>query len=249
MTATAHPTTTTETSPDVTSGRSWIVVLAWLSIVAAVVDVGLPALSGVVIPPLAIGAVLTVIGLVLLRRSWRLGVVVLGVVNLLLLLSSAPFAASGLAHPESPLTFVHAVVGLGWRLLAVVAAVGAWRHASPASARWLGMTAVGLLGLTVVTAGVATLVTPGATAQPGDVVVTVRDIAFPEEVRVASGGTVLVDNTDLLRHTFTVEGTEVSEELPERARVRVGIDLAVGTYRLFCAVPGHEAMTATMVVE
>jgi plastocyanin len=249
MTTIDKRTTTTQTRPDSASGRSWIVVLAWLSIVAAVVDVGLPALSGVVIPPLAIGAVLTVIGLALLRRSWKVGVGVLGVVNLLLLLSSAPFAAPGLAHPESPLTFVHAVVGLGGRLLAVVAAVGAWRHASPAAARRLGMTAVGLLGLTVVTAGVATLVTTGATEQPGDVVVTVRDIAFPEEVRVASGGTVLVDNTDLLRHTFTVEGTAVSEELPERARVRVRIDLAEGTYRLLCAVPGHEDMTATMVVE
>lgn len=249
MTATDHPTIPTGTGTDSAPARSWIELLARTSIVAALVDIGLPALSGEVIPPLAVGALLTVIGLVVLSRSRKAGVVVLGVVNLLLLLSGAPFAFPGLAHPESPVTFVHAVIGLGGRLLIVAATVGTWRHASPAIARRLGMTAAGLFGLAVVTAGAAALLTPDATARPGDVPVAVRGFAFPEEVRVASGGTVLVDNTELLRHTFSVEDTEVSAELPERTQVRVDVPLAEGSYRLFCAVPGHESMTATLLVE
>lgn len=40
-----------------------------------------------------------------------------------------------------------------------------------------------------------------------------------------------------------------SAELPERTWVGIRIDLAEGRYRLLCAVPGHEDMTATMVVD
>jgi hypothetical protein len=238
----------TSTRADVATGQ-WIRLLVWLSAVTAVVDIGVPALSGAVIPPLAIGAALTVIGLLLLRRSRRAGVATLGLVHLLLVLSSAPFAAPGLAHPESPITFTHAVIHLGGRALAVAAAVAAWRYASDAGARRLGIGALGLLGVTAVASVVAVVLTPGATAHPGDVVVTVRDFTFPDEVRVASGGHLLVENSEPIRHTFTVEGTELSEELPERSNVRFAVDLSAGSYQLTCAVPGHDTMTAGLVVE
>lgn len=248
MTATHQPTRATSPRPE-TPGRPWIRLLVWLSIVTAAVDLAAPAMAGVVIPPLAVGAALTVVGLVLLRRSRRTGVVTLGVVHLLLVLSSAPFAAPSLAYPESPITFSHGVVHLGGRALAVAAAVAAWRYASVAGARRLGMLAVALLAATAVTTGAAAVLTPGATAQPDDVIVTVRDYAFPDEVRVTSGGHLLVENTEPVRHTFTVAGTDLSEELPERRNVRLAVDLPTGSYRLVCAVPGHESMTARLVVE
>lgn len=248
-------TTTTQTpgserssAPEV-SARQWVRLLVWLSVVTAVVDIAVPALWGVVIPPLAVGAGLTVVGLVLLRWARRAGVVTLGVVNLLLVLSSAPFAAPGLAHPESPITFFHAIIHLGGHALAVAAAVAAWRYASDSGARRFGIVVMALLAVTAVTSGVAVVLTPGVTAQPGDVVVTVRDFAFPDEVRVASGGHLLVENTEPVRHTFTVEGTDLSEELPERRNVRFAVDLPPGSYQLVCAVPGHEFMTARVVVQ
>lgn len=237
-----------EAGPEAAVGQ-WVVVLVWLSIVTAVVDVAAPALSGVVIPPLAVGAALTVIGLVVLRRSRKAGVATLGVVHLLLVVSSAPFAAPSLAHPESPVGFVHAVVHLGGRALAVAAAVAAWRYASAAAARRFGVVALALLGVAALTSGIAVLLTPGVNAQPGDVVVTVQDVAFPDEVRVASGGHLLVENTEPVRHTFTVEGTDLSRELPERRNVRFAVELPPGSYQLVCAVPGHESMTARVVVE
>lgn len=249
MTTTNHtPGSERSAGPEVTA-RQWVRLLVWFSIVTAVVDVTVPALSGVVIPPLAVGAALTVVGLVLLRRWRKAGIVTLGVVHLLLVLSSAPFAAPGLAHPESPITFFHAIIHLGGRALALAAAVAAWRYASDAGARRLGIAAVALLMLTAVTSGVAVVLTPGATAQPDDVVVTVRDFTFPDEVRVASGGHLLVENTEPMRHTFTVEDTDLSEELPERRNVRFAVDLPPGFYRLACAVPGHESMTAGLVVQ
>lgn len=249
MTTIDHtPRSQRSTRHEATSGQ-WVRLLMWLSVVTAVVDVTVPALSGAVIPPLAIGAGLTVVGLVLLRRWWKAGVATLGVVHMLLVVTSAPFAAPGLAHPESPITFAHAVIHLGGHALAVAAAVAAWRYASDAGARRLGIAAVALLMLTAVTSGVAVLLTPGATAQPDDVVVTVRDFTFPDEVHVASGGHLLVENTDPMRHTFTVENTDLSEELPERRNVRFAIDLPPGAYQLICTVPGHESMTARVVVE
>jgi hypothetical protein len=248
MTATEHtPESERAAGPEVAAGR-WVRLLVWLSVVTAVVDLGVPALSGALIPPLAIGAGLTVVGLVVLRRARRAGVATLGLVHLLLVLSSAPFAAPGLAHPESPTTFLHAVIHLGGRALAVAVAVAAWRYASDAGARRLGVVALGLLGLTAVISVAAVVLTPGATAQPGDVVVTVRDFAFPAEVRVASDGHLLVENSEPMRHTFTVEGTDLSQELPERSNVRFAVDLPAGSYRLTCAVPGHETMTARLVV-
>ncbi len=106
-----------------------------------------------------------------------------------------------------------------------------------------------MLAITLVSAGVAALLTATDSHQAGDVLVPVRDVTFPDEVRVASGDDVLVENTDLVRHTFTVEGTDLSVELPERTNVRVGIDLPVGTYRIICAIPGHQNMTTNLVVE
>lgn len=251
MTTTNHtPGSESSAGPEAEAAAGqWVRVLVRLSIVTAIVDVTAPALSGAVIPPLVVGAALTVIGLVLLRRSRKTGVATLGVVHLLLVVSSAPFAAPSLAHPESPISFVHAVVHLGGRALAVAAAVAAWRYASDAGARRFGIVALALLGVTAVTSGVAVVLTPGVTAQPGDVAVTVQDVAFPDEVRVASGGHLLVENTEPVRHTFTVEGTDLSEELPERRSVRFAVDLAPGSYQLVCAVPGHESMTARVVVE
>lgn len=58
-----------------------------------------------------------------------------------------------------------------------------------------------------------------------------------------------MNNADLARHTFSVVGTDVSHELPELRDVRFSIDVDPGRYQLICAVPGHESMTARLVVE
>jgi plastocyanin len=229
--------------------RPWIQLLVWASILTAVVDVGAPALAGSVIPPLAVGAALTLVALVLLRRKPRAGVMMLGIVNLLLVVSSAPFSAPNLAHPESPLSFSHAAIHLLGRPLAVVAAVAAWRHVSASGARRVRIVTVALLAVIVVTGVGEVVFTSGPTPRRGDVVVVVQDFAFPDVVRVASGGDLLVENKQALRHTFTVTDTDMSQELPERRNVRFAVDLLPGTYQPHCSIPGHENMTATLVVE
>jgi plastocyanin len=228
--------------------RGWTRLLVWTSVVTAVVDLAAPALAGAVIPPLAVGAALTVVGLLVVRRRPFAGVVTLGVVNLLLVVSSAPFAAPNLLHPDSPLSFSHASISLLGRTIAVVAAVGAWRRVPQGAARKLTIAAAGLLGITAMVAISATIQTGGEARAPGDVPVRVANAAFPAEVRVSQGGTLLFENRDLVRHTFTVEGTGVSRELPERSTVRIGVELEPGTYRFHCEVPGHESMTGQLLV-
>ncbi len=227
----------------------WTRVLLWAVGISAAADIALMALLSAVIPPVVVGVVVSLIGIALLRRRPRAGVILLGVVSALMVVTSAPFAAPHLSHPESPLDFVHAVIHLGGRLVAVAAAIAIWRSASPTTARPAGRLAAGLLLTTVVVSAVAAVSTNRDTARPGDVTVPVRDWEFPPEVRVASGDTVFVDNDDLTRHTFTVKGTDVSRQIAPRTGVRFAVELEPGTYRLFCAIPGHESMTASLIVQ
>lgn len=239
------PTTASRGSED----APWVGLLVWTSLLATLADLGAPALVGQVIPPLAAGAILTIVGLTLLRRWRRAGVGVLGVTSLLLIVTGAPFALPNLAYPSSPISFLHAVTLLV-RISAVVAAIGAWRQGSPLVARRLATATAGLFGAAVVASGIATVTTPSESPWRGDVAVSVSDFAFsPEDVRVPAGGTVRVHNDDLIVHTFSIRDTGVSRTLHERRSARLQIDLAAGTYELFCSIPGHEFMTGSLVVE
>jgi plastocyanin len=240
--------TTAAAGPRAERSGGWLRLLAWSAGTGAAVDAMLMALVGEVIPPLAIGVVLTAAGIALLRRRPRFAIGLLGVTGALLVVTGAPFALPELAHPESGISFGHAIIHLVTRLVAVVAAVGAWRGGSPAAARRIGaVTAVAMAGAVAI-AAIATLVTGSDAMQDGDVVVEVADFEFPPTVRVPTGGALFVDNADLLRHTFSVEGTGIAEELPARKSVRFGVDLPPGTYSVRCDVPGHDSMHADLVV-
>ena len=254
MTATTpRPLEPHRTDPHGTPARSqdntaWRRVLAWAVGFVAAVDVIFFMLISEIIPPLAVGAVLTIVGLALLRRWPKVGVGVLGITSVVMLLGTVPFAMDHLPHPESGVDWTHTMVGVFGRIIAIAAVIPAWRSASDDSARRLAVVSLGLLGVVVVVAGVATLGTDGETAEPGDVIAPVHEARFPAELSVDAGATVFVDNQDLFRHTFTVEGTAIDVELPARQGVRVPVDLAPGSYELICAVPGHEFMTGTLTV-
>ncbi len=227
----------------------WVKVLAWLTGIIAAVEVIFLGMIATIVPPIAAGIALTVVGLVVLRRARRTGIVILGLTSLLLIIGFAPFAASHLAHPESAVDFTHAVVGTFGRLLAVIAAIGAWRKASPSGARRLAVAAIGLAGLTVAASSIAMLVSTGDAAEANDVPTIIADSQFAETISIASGETLYVDNTDVFRHTFTVVDTDIDVELPAAVGVRVPIDLPAGVYDVICDISGHEHMTATLEVE
>lgn len=239
-----EPAATTST----TAVGPWLRLLAWMTAVVAVVDVIFFGLIAAVVPPLAVGAVLTVVGLALVRRSRRASIVVLGLTTLVMLAGNAPFAVEHVAHPASAIDFTHAVIGTLGRALALVAAVGAWRQASPVGARRLGVGTVGLAALTVVVAGVAMVTSTGDEATAGDLEIAIEDAEFPTSIEVESGAALFIDNRDLFRHTFTVEGTDLDVDLAAAQGTRAVVDLPPGTYPVICDVPGHEFMEATLRV-
>ena len=93
--------------------QPWIRLLGWAAAGSGAADVALMALVGELIPPVAVGVALSVVGVGLLRRWARAGTVLLAAVSTVLVLSSAPFALPHLSHPESAVDFGHAVVHLG----------------------------------------------------------------------------------------------------------------------------------------
>ncbi len=232
-----------------TSANSWDRLLVISAAFVAIADIIFFALIAEVIPALAVGAVLTAVGIVVLRARRRVGLVVLGLTSAVMLAGSVPFALDHLGHPESGIDWMHAVIGVAGRLLVIALVVAAWRVRTDAAARLVGAIAVGLLGITATVALVATAVTSGDERRAGDVELVVDATAFPDRITVSSGDVLFVDNTHIFRHTFTVEGTDIDVELPALQGVRIPIDLPAGTYEVICDVPGHESMTSVLVVE
>lgn len=231
------------------SPNAWIALLVWTAGIVAASDLLFFVLIRTVIPPLAIGVLLTFAGIALLRIRVRIGIAVLGVVATVLLVGNLPFALPHLRHPASAFDFLHALVGTAGRVLVIMVAVAALRSSSALLARRVAVSALGLAGLSVAVAGIAMIATTGDRAEAQDHTVEVEYSQFPAQITVARGETLFVDNLDLFRHTFTVTGTDLDVELPAGVGVRVPIELPTGTYDVLCAVPGHESMVATLQVD
>lgn len=234
--------------PDRPGKNPWLTPLKALTGIVALGDVVFMALIPSLIPPLAAGVVLTLVGIAVVRRRPRVAVVVLGVTSAALLLAGIAFLSSHLAHPGSPVDFLHAVLAIVGRALAVVAAVGAWRRAAAAGARRLAAAALGLAGLAVAVSGVATLLTEDEAARDDDIPVVVAGSQFPAAIVVEQGQTLHLDNQDVFRHTFTVPDTTLDVDLPATTTARAIVDLPPGSYDVICDIPGHEHMTAVLEV-
>ena len=241
------PTTTPELTASVTRPWDRLLLAATVAVIAA--DTTVQVLAGTVIPPLAGVTLVTLLGLALYRWRRRVGIATIGAVALLWGLGSLGFSFAHLQHPESGIDFVHATIEVIGRATIVVAAVAAWRDRPTRRTRPVALGAAGLLAVAVVVGTAASLATGGETALASDTAVTVEHAEFPASIQVASGETLHVDNADLFRHTFTVEGTDIDVELPSARGTRVTIDLPPGTYDVTCEVPGHEFMSATLEVE
>jgi plastocyanin len=228
---------------------SWDRLLMVSAGLVAAVDLIFFALIAEIIPPLAVGIVLTVIGVALMRVRRTPGIIVLALTTAVMLAGSAPFAVDHIGHPESGVDWMHAVIGVFGRLFVLGVAVKTWRAGSDAAARTTGVLALGVLGALATVALVATAATSGDERRDGDVTLSIDATAFPEQIVVESGDVLFIDNSHIFRHSFTVVGTDIDVQLPALQAVRVPIDLPTGTYEVFCDVPGHESMTSVLVVE
>lgn len=93
-------------------------------------------------------------------------------------------------------------------------------------------------------------------ADAGLVVTAIDGLKWDQATYTATAGKVLiaVENSSGQPHNFHVadaDGTELAKalDLPSRGTVATEtLDLAAGSYTVFCSIPGHSAMRSTLEV-
>ncbi len=217
-------------------------VAVWAVFVSFVFEGGLVF----VLPVVVLYAVI----LLLLRRGGRSGPITMVVVSLLLLAMQLSFGVEDLFHPESWRGFMSAVIGALVALVGLLAGIALLRGWEDSYAERVGITALAVAGLALVLGMGASSALQDDVAQPGDVHVAARDIAFVPPDATATPGTVsvFVENDDPVRHTFTVRALGVEVELPADTNRRLSFEAPPGSYDVICSVPGHEGMRLTLTV-
>ena len=94
----------------------------------------------------------------------------------------------------------------------------------------------------------------GAPAADADLTVVAENVQFTEDSYTAAAGemTIGYQNEDSVRHTLLIEDIDEGEfklETDGGATDSGSIELEAGEYELFCDVPGHASMRATLTVE
>ena len=211
---------------------------------------------------------LTVITFILLlflpsKRAW------LGATGLTILFADVLFftgaaALSNIRHHEElktvavPAAFAAlCIAGVITGLLALV------RYKSTAKG---GGTIPLLLVAVVAFAGImatsAAAGTDGGTSKKSDIRLVAKNTKFsPKKLQFGGGGgdklqlttgdvSVFVTNKDFWWHTFTIDKLHVDLRIPEGGHRRVTFKASPGTYKFYCAVPGHTqaGMKGTLVV-
>lgn len=232
--------------------RRWRMVEAACLLAVSLSLYAVMVLAGSIIPPLVIFGTLYLVLAVLLVRlignRWLAGVA--AVLAVLGLAGNAPFLIEDLAHPESWGSFVPSAISVVAGLGAVFAAVASYRGASVDLVRPTGIAVAGLCAaLVVVSLGLSASASSDE-AQTGDVTVLAEAYEYPETLSASAGAIgFFVENKDLLRHTFVIDGHDVKVELPSGKSRRVEVELPAGTYAYLCDVPGHESMAGTLTVQ
>jgi len=210
---------------------------------------------------------LTVITFVLLlflpsKRAW------IGVAGLTLLFADVLFftGAAALSNIRAHEDLTTVAVPAAFAALCVAGVVAGFlalvRYKSTADGGRtvaLLLLAVVAFGATMATSAVAG--TDGGAAKSGDVRLVAKDTKFrPKQLKfsAANGETqltagkvsVFVTNKDFWWHTFTIDKLNVNLRIPEGGHRRITFDAPPGTYKFYCAVPGHTqaGMKGTLVV-
>ena len=210
---------------------------------------------------IGIGVVYAVAAL-LLWRGGRITAVLGTVLAILLSILLMTFAIPGLVFIAThPISFFN-IEGVIFVILALLATlmvvsgvlsllegrVGALQRAT--APRALGALAIATF-LGVAALGVVARVGYASEAgHAGDLSLKMKDVKFSTD-KLQSGSDVAINvaNQDGTFHTFTIDGV-VDKTVPASSNARVTFHLASGTYRYYCAVPGHsETMHGTLMVK
>jgi plastocyanin len=123
---------------------------------------------------------------------------------------------------------------------------------------------VGTIGRTVAVVAVAAVLGAcgddgggdGASTADADVTVVAEDsLTFDQDSYTVSAGEVTIgyENAGSLTHTLVIDGIDTDDfklTIGSSGDTDAGtVQLEPGEYRIWCDIPGHESMEATLVVE
>ncbi len=228
----------------------WMRLARAASIVIVFWAVALQLIVGFVIPPvLAVGVVFATLVPFLTADRPRLGLA-LAVVALLALGGNIPSLVEEISHPSSAMAFILTLVSASAAVVALIAGAGAYFRWSPTA---IGAITSGWVGLFVLGAAASLIIASGVESVPaaaGDIAVVAEGNRFAPAEILAPVGPVgfWIDNRDGARHTFTIRQLGVDHEIPGRKSQRIELEAPPGVYQVFCRVPGHENMQATLRV-
>ena len=232
--------------------NSWSTVLIGALVVLVLAFVAIMIVVGTVIPPLVVFAILYVLLAVGLAR-WpekRWLFIAAAILALVAILANLPFILEDLAHPETIATFFLPFMSIVAGIVAIVAGILGWMRRSSNASPYVVGGAIALVAIALLGSLVATLSVSDDARAEGDVVVVAEGIEYPERVTLPSGVRgIFLENKDVVRHTFVVEGQDVKKELPGSTNRRLEVGLPPGQYEFKCDVPGHERMEGTLEIQ
>jgi plastocyanin len=232
----------------------WASAVAVLSIAVAMVLFGPDPFFAV------IGAVWG-LGAIFIWRGGRVLAMVGTVVALLPALLIGSYAVPAMyflvTHPLSDFS-VEGMVFVTLALAAVtvlIAAIAAWFEGRVGALRnrtvprALGIVAAAVFAVVLAEGAIATVTTPTEAARAGDVSLGIKDVKYSASTMQSGQDVAIhVTNGDASFHTFTIDG-HVDKTIASKGQGRVSFHLAAGTYRYYCAVPGHDkTMHGTLTV-
>lgn len=229
----------------------WVRVSRYAALTVVVWSIVLQLLAGELIPAVAaIGIVFAAFVPFLKGERRKLAAAVGGLASIALL-GNLPGTIDELAHPDSAPAFILTLLVSLAAVTAIVSGVAALRHSSEEAIRGTVITMSGLFAAGVIVAFVAAAGVDSALPIDGDVEVVASGVEFDESELVVSAGATgfWVDNRDGIRHTFTIDGTDLEIDVPALSAQRAEFDLESGRYTVICAVPGHENMKIDLTVE
>jgi len=237
-----------ETNTDQSNTAAWMKVTFAGAVAMAAWSIAVQALAGIIPPVAVIGFIFTVFAVFLHGDRPRLGLIA-AIVATLTVLGSIPIIVDDLSNPESAPAFILNLVSMAASALVVIGGFSAFRRFS---GERIGVVAR-VVSIAIVVGAVASVLVASNTisiaAAITDTQVVASRVAWePGEISVAVGRGVWIDNRDGIRHTFTIENTDIDLEIAALKSNRIDLDLAPGSYHIVCTVPGHESMTGMLTV-
>lgn len=230
---------------------AWIRVVRYGAIAVAFWSVALQLIAGQFIPPVMFFGVLFAAFVPFLKGERRKLALVVAILAVLALLGNLPGTVDDLSHPNSAPAFILTALVTLAAMVVLVSGVAAFRSWSPDPIRPIAIAAGGLFAMAVIVGLVAASSVDSAVPLASDTQVVAAGVEFDVSQLVVSAGEngFWLDNQDGIRHTFTIEGTDMQLDVPGLSAARADFQLEAGEYNVFCSVPGHEKMTIRLTVE